>query len=95
MDAAGDWFNEFFNDFDAILTPSALSEAPKVGAGTGDPICCTIWTLAGLPCINLPLLSGDNDMPVGVQLVGRLNEDDRLFRTTRWLLEFLRDEDTR
>ena len=92
MFAAEDWFKEFFNDFDAILTPSALSEAPKIGAGTGDPICCTIWTLAGLPCVNLPLLTGDNDMPVGVQLVGGLDEDDRLFRTTRWLLEFLRDE---
>ena len=91
MDAANDWFSEFFNDFDAILTPSALSEAPKIGQGTGDPVCCTIWTLAGLPCVNLPLLTGSNNMPVGVQLVGGLNEDDRLFRTTRWLLEFLRN----
>ncbi len=92
MNASGDWFAEFFNDFDAILTPSALSEAPKSGDGTGDPICCTIWTLAGLPCVNLPLLTGENNMPVGVQLVGGLNEDDRLFRTTRWLLDFLRDD---
>jgi len=44
-DAAEDWFREFFNDYDAILTPSALSEAPVFGDSTGDPVCCTIWTL--------------------------------------------------
>ncbi len=84
--AADDWFVQFFNDYDAILTPSALGEAPKFSDGTGNPVCCTIWTLCGLPCINLPLLTGDNDLPIGVQLVGALNEDDRLLRTTRHLL---------
>lgn len=84
--AADDWFAQFFLDYDAILTPSALGEAPKIGDGTGNPVCCTIWTLCGLPCINLPLLTGDNDLPIGVQLVGALNEDDRLLRTTRHIL---------
>jgi len=87
--AADDWFAQFFNDYDAILTPSAFGEAPKFGDGTGNPMCCTIWTLCGLPCINLPLLTGDNDMPIGVQLVGALNEDDRLLRTTRHILSQL------
>ena len=87
--AAEDWFKEFFNDYDAILTPSALSEAPLLGDGTGDPVCCTIWTLCGLPCINLPLLTGINDLPVGVQLVGAFRQDDRLLRTTRHLIRHL------
>lgn len=93
LEASNDWFREFFNDYDAILTPSALGEAPAAQAGTGDPVCCTLWTLCGLPCINLPLLTGDNDMPIGVQLVGAANEDDRLLRTTRWLLDSLRDDE--
>jgi len=81
------WFKEFFNDYDAILTPSALGEAPLIDSGgTGDPVCCTIWTLCGLPCLNLPLLTGNNGLPIGVQLVGSLNEDDRLFRTARHFL---------
>ncbi len=84
--AAEKWFSQLFNDYDAILTPSALGEAPLFERGTGDPICCTIWTLAGLPCISLPLLEGIDDMPIGIQLVGGTNEDDRLFRTTRWVL---------
>lgn len=88
--AADDWFKQFFYDYDAILTPSAVSEAPLISSGsTGDPVCCTIWTLCGLPCISLPLLAGANDLPIGVQLVGALHRDDRLLRTTRHLIEQL------
>lgn len=86
-----DWFRQFFHDYDAIVTPSALGEAPLMGS-TGDPICCTIWTLAGLPCLNLPLLGGENELPIGVQLVGAARQDDRLFRTARYVLEQLRAE---
>ena len=88
--AAQVWFEQFFHDYDAILTPSALGEAPLMGSGsTGDPVCCTIWTLCGLPCISMPLLTSANDLPIGVQLVGALRRDDRLFRTTRHVLELL------
>ncbi len=86
--AAIEWFAEFFNDYDAILTPSAVSEAPLMGS-TGDPVCCTIWTLCGLPCLSMPLLEGANGLPIGVQLVGALRQDDRLFRTTRYVLDQL------
>jgi len=89
--AAMDWFKEFYNDYDAVLTPSALSEAPLMGS-TGNPICSTIWTLCGLPCISLPLLTGKNDLPIGVQLVGALREDDRLLRTARHLLQQLHED---
>jgi len=75
---------EVFCDFDAILTPAALGEAPDLST-TGDPICCTLWTLAGVPALNLPLLQGEHGLPIGVQLVGRFGEDARLFRIARWL----------
>lgn len=88
-DAACNWFVEFFNDYDAIIAPSALGEPPLFGDGTGNPVCSTIWTLCGLPCLSMPLLQGVDDMPLGVQLIGAHNEDDRLMRTTRWLLDFL------
>jgi Asp-tRNA(Asn)/Glu-tRNA(Gln) amidotransferase A subunit family amidase len=88
--AAIDWFENFFHDYDAIVTPAAPAEAPKYGTGTGDPVCCTIWTLCGLPCVSLPLLTGTDNMPIGVQLVGSTNDDERLLRTTRWFLDDLR-----
>jgi Asp-tRNA(Asn)/Glu-tRNA(Gln) amidotransferase A subunit family amidase len=90
--AANEWFDKFFHDYDAIVTPSATGEAPAIEQGTGDPICCTLWTLCGLPSLTMPLLNGSNNLPIGVQLVGARNHDDRLFRTARWVLQQLREE---
>jgi Asp-tRNA(Asn)/Glu-tRNA(Gln) amidotransferase A subunit family amidase len=87
------FFHNFFEDFDAIVSPSAAGEAPLLTAGhTGDPVFCTIWTLAGLPCLNLPLMQGDNGLPMGVQLIGRANDDARLVRTANWLMKTLFSE---
>lgn len=80
--------NEYFVDYDALLTPSTRGEAPDVSS-TGDPAFCTIWTLCGTPALNLPVLQGPADMPLGAQLVGATGDDARLFRTARWLVERL------
>lgn len=74
-----------FDRFDAILTPAALGTAPAGLQGTGDPVMCTLWTLTGQPAISLPLLRGANGLPIGVQLVGRRDDDARLLRTAQWL----------
>lgn len=87
--SAEKFFDDFFVEFDAIIAPAAAGEAPKFGAGTGDPIFCTLWTLAGLPCVTLPLLVGDQGLPIGVQLIGPVEKDDRLLRTARWLQRHL------
>ncbi len=92
MHASVEWFENFFNDYDAILTPAAPGIAPKFGEGTGDPCCSTIWNLAGLPCISMPVLVGEDDMPIGLQLVGAAEQEDRLFRTARWLLQYLSEQ---
>lgn len=78
--------NEIFEDYDAILTPSAIGEAPKGLETTGNPDFCTIWNFCGTPALNLPVLQGENDLPIGVQLVSNKGDDARLFRTARWLL---------
>jgi Asp-tRNA(Asn)/Glu-tRNA(Gln) amidotransferase A subunit family amidase len=90
MESAGRFFATFFHDYDAVIAPSAAGEAPKFGTGTGDPVFCTIWTLCGLPAVNLPLLVGGNGLPVGVQLIGPAERDDRLLRTASWLLDTLK-----
>lgn len=87
--SAVDYFELFFKDYDAIIAPSAAGEAPKFIDGTGDPVFCTLWSLCGLPSLNMPLLVGENGLPVGVQLIGSAEEDDRLLRTANWMLREL------
>ena len=86
---AENFFEEFFHDYDAILAPSAAGEAPLKTDGTGDPVFCTVWTTAGLPSVNLPLLSGSAGLPIGVQLIGASEHDDRLMTTAQWLVTAL------
>jgi Asp-tRNA(Asn)/Glu-tRNA(Gln) amidotransferase A subunit family amidase len=86
------YFSTFFRDYDAILTPSAPGPAPLFEDSTGNPIFSTIWTLCGLPCVTLPLLGTEAGLPMGVQLVGGAEEDDRLLRTANWMLRHLMDE---
>jgi Asp-tRNA(Asn)/Glu-tRNA(Gln) amidotransferase A subunit family amidase len=80
-----DGFGEIFERCDAILTPSAPGTAPKGLGSTGDPAFCTLWTLMGTPALSLPLMRGEDGMPLGVQLVGPRHDDARLLRTARWL----------
>ena len=85
IETANTYFKQFFHDYDAIWTPSATGEAPKGLEFTGNPIFCTVWTYCGMPSISLPLLQGKNGLPIGVQLVSSLFDDERLFRNANWL----------
>jgi Asp-tRNA(Asn)/Glu-tRNA(Gln) amidotransferase A subunit family amidase len=82
-------FDEIFERCDAFVTPSAPGTAPKGLEATGDPSFCTLWTFCGMPALNLPLMHGENGLPLGVQLVGPRQSDARLLRTARWLVNRL------
>ena len=75
-----------FDRYDAILTPAAPGTAPQGLESTGSPRFCTLWTFAGMPALNVPVLQGDSGLPLGVQLVGRRGDDTRLLRLARWLV---------
>lgn len=92
MHSAKLFFAEMFHDYDAVLTPPAIGPAPHGLDTTGDPVFCSMWTLCGLPSLTLSLLEGEQGLPIGVQLVAGIEEDDRLCRTAQWLLNYL-DED--
>ena len=84
-------FDEYFASYDAILCPAALGTAPLGLASTGNPIMQTVWSFAGLPCLNLPLMTLSNGLPLGVQAVGAYQNDARLLRSARWLVaEFVK-----
>ena len=66
--------------FDIILTPSAAGEAPAGLHHTGDSTFNRIWSALGWPAIHLPTDWSAGGLPVGVQLVGGLGEDEALLR---------------
>ncbi len=79
---------ETFEECDALLTLAALSTAPE-GMATGDASANSLWSLTGLPAVTLPLLVGENGMPLGVQLVAPAGDDARLLRSANWLIDRL------
>ena len=85
------FLEQVFEDFDAILTPSTAGPAPAGLTATGSPVMNTIWTFCGTPALNVPLLQSAEGLPIGVQVVGAKDDDARLFRSTRWLLNILND----
>jgi Asp-tRNA(Asn)/Glu-tRNA(Gln) amidotransferase A subunit family amidase len=71
-----------------MITPATVGVAP-VGEATGSPIFCSLWSLAGVPAVTLPLLTGEGGLPLGLQLIGAPGDDARLLRTANWLVERL------
>jgi len=71
-------FDKVFNGVDAILTPSTPSAAFKIGEKKDDPVSMylnDIFTvpvnLAGLPAISVPAGHDKNNLPLGLQLIGK------------------------
>lgn len=72
-------FDAIMTDYDALLTPAAPGEAPLGIEKTGDPIFNTIFSALHVPALTLPLFTGPNGCPIGLQIVGRSRQDERLF----------------
>jgi amidase len=69
---------EAMKDFDLLLTPSALGEAPAGLASTGDTSFNILSTWTYTPCVTLPMFTGPTGLPVGIQLIGQRNQDHRM-----------------
>ena len=94
--AALDWreplyagLRSILDRYDAIVTPAAPGEAPAGLGSTGSAAFNVLWSLVGVPTVTVPLLTGANGLPIGVQLVAGRHDDGRLLRTARWLVNRL------
>jgi Asp-tRNA(Asn)/Glu-tRNA(Gln) amidotransferase A subunit family amidase len=75
---------ELLSRYDAFLMPAATGAAP-VGLGyTGDPAVTVVGSLLGGPAVTLPLLA-DEGLPLGLQLIGRMDEDADLMAVANWI----------
>jgi Asp-tRNA(Asn)/Glu-tRNA(Gln) amidotransferase A subunit family amidase len=72
-------------DLDAILTLSTGGEAMKGLDRVDRPDSCLIWSFCQVPTISLPAFRGPQNLPFGVQLVGRKYDDYRLMELAQYL----------
>lgn len=80
-------FQQAYDRFDILLSPTAPTTAFELGAKSQDPLemylsdVCTIPTnLAGHPAMNVPFGLGENDMPVGIQVLAPALAEGNMFR---------------
>jgi Asp-tRNA(Asn)/Glu-tRNA(Gln) amidotransferase A subunit family amidase len=66
---------DLFEEVDVLLTFSAPGAAPKGLDSTGDARFNRLWTLMGVPCINVPACVTEVGLPVGVQVIARFGDD--------------------
>ena len=80
--------NEIASRYDALLVPTAPSEAPDTST-TGDPALQVPWTFAGMPTIGIPSGLSANGLPLGVTLATPLLEEEKMFAVASWCEEVL------
>ncbi|RLE12836.1 Asp-tRNA(Asn)/Glu-tRNA(Gln) amidotransferase GatCAB subunit A [Candidatus Aerophobetes bacterium] len=80
-------FEKAFEKFDVLLTPTSPTVAFKVGEKIDDPLkmyLSDIFTisanLAGIPGISIPCGFGRENLPVGLQILGKPFEEETLLR---------------
>ncbi len=78
-------YQEVFEDYHGVLSPSSPGIAPKGLKSTGTAEFNKVWSYLGTPCISLPLLEGENNLPLGVQLIGDKYDDHRFLGVAKWL----------
>lgn len=61
--------DEIAGQYDAIVTPSAPSQATVGLDSTGDSRFCAMWTALHVPVVNVPGFAGEDGLPIGLSLV--------------------------
>lgn len=79
-----------FDEVDVLLTLSAPGAPPKGLGSTGDPRYNRLWTLMGVPCVNVPTLVAEGGLPVGVQIIARFGADAQALAVARFVEEALK-----
>ncbi len=77
--------------FDLLLSASAHGEAPAGLENTGEATFNRWGSGLLVPCVNLPAFTGSSGLPVGIQLIGAIDEDLRLLRAAKWIAAHVGD----
>jgi len=77
-------FEQAFENCDVLVMPVTYGEAFKIGEKNNDPVTMyledmftVVANIAGIPAISVPYAKGENDMPIGLQILSKqLGESD-------------------
>ena len=82
-------FDEAFKTVDVIVTPTSPTPAFKAGEKSDDPLqmyLSDIFTisvnLAGVPGISIPCGFTSNNLPIGLQVIGKHFDEETIFRVS-------------
>ncbi len=78
-------FNEAFEKYDVILTPTSPVTAFNIGEKSNNPlkmylsdICTVSINIAGVPAISIPCGVDSSGMPIGMQLIGNKFDEETI-----------------
>ena len=77
---------------DLCASLAAPGAAPKGLGWTGDPSFVVPGSLLGAPTLSLPVLTAEDGMPLGLQLLGFMNQDSELFAAAATILSLFEDQ---
>jgi len=69
---------EIFNQYDILISHSTAEIAGLVQGHSEKRDPCLMWTLSRVPTINLPVLQGPGNMPLGIQVIAKRYHDYQL-----------------
>ena len=76
---------DIYREYDVLISPSATGEAPRGLESTGDPVFGLTWTLMHGPAITLPVFTGPNGLPMGLQVSGPVGFDANTLVAAEWI----------
>lgn len=90
---------EVFNSCDAVLLPTTPNVAFKIGSKGDNPvdmyledIFTTIANITGVPAISIPCGKGENDLPLGLQVLTNKFEEKKLYSVASYIDALLKGE---
>lgn len=100
----------FFEDVDVLITPTVAGTAPRLGEIAGSDIAdydtfikrtgefspfTSLFNITGQPAISLPLAMSESGMPIGVQFIARLGNENMLLQLAAHLEQAMSWQDRR
>lgn len=85
-------FDNAFKQCDLIILPTTVGEAFKIGSKSKNPVDTykeDIFTvtanIAGLPSLSIPYGKGENDLPMGIQIMAKKFNEKSIFKFAKFI----------